>query len=409
MSRAKPNLPLLDLTPSTSKTRDRRRVKYVDGKLMRGNHPYVVVDRPPPVQPVLPLPAAIRAPDPRIGCVLKERFEIVRLLARGGMGSVYVAFDSKNEDEVAVKFLDSKQLESPKDAEARFRAEALVISKLEDARILKALSHGRTEKDELFIVTELLDGVPMSTELEMLDWFDQTRVIRLLIDICWALSKAHAAGVVHRDLKPGNIFLGRGPNGEEMARVLDFGIAKLTRKCVFAHRLRLPLTQTGAVMGTPGYIAPEQLKNETITGQSDLYSLGVLGYECLTGRLPYNAGGLAILAAPLFKNPVPIHEVMTERPIHPALGELIMQMIQKDPLARPHTAKEVRIRLESILDSLVPTKDKPHRPVAPMSKRIYDARRGWMESRKTRGGSWWSFARRFAAFCGAGREPALGR
>ena len=162
-----------------------------------------------------------------LGRVLEERFEIQRLLATGGMGAVFVAFDRRLEQKVAVKVLPSWELDEGADAvQRRFESEARVLARLRDPRILRPITWGRTSDGGLYFVTELLEGTPLDLEIIERGPLEPVRAVRLLLDVCSALGEAHAAGVVHRDVKPGNIFIQRSRSGEEVARLLDFGVAK---------------------------------------------------------------------------------------------------------------------------------------------------------------------------------------
>ncbi len=277
-----------------------------------------------------------------VGQVLEERFVIHRLLACGGMGAVFVADDLRLGQPAAVKVLAVNAPESQLEVlRLRFEAEARILARLRDPRILRPLSWGRTERGDLYIVSELLEGVPLDVELIQRGAMAPQRTARLLIDLCAALGEAHAAGVVHRDIKPGNVFLQRSRSGDEVARLLDFGVAKLLDAGSLAAA-----TQEGMVVGTPSFMAPEQGRGDPVDGRADLYALGVVAYACLTGRVPFEGTAAEVMVAHAVAPPPAFADRAPGVRIDPKLEQLVRWALEKRPDDRPPTAAALRAALE---------------------------------------------------------------
>lgn len=292
-------------------------------------------------------------PESLVGRTLGGQYRVLSVLASGGMGTVYVAEQTNLHRKVAVKVLrpDAQKDES---LVARFRAEAEIISALRHPNTLKLFDYGATEDGVLYLVTALLEGEPLSAALKR-GPLGQERVVHILREVLASLAEAHAMGVVHRDLKPGNIFLER-LGKQELVKVLDFGIAKASpavrieeggeaRELPAEHA---PETQAGTLVGTPAYISPEQAYARPVDARSDIYSLGVVAYQALTGRLPFEGEAVAQLAAhamdppPAFRTLIPVPEV-DER-----LELLVLQMLQKRPEDRPQSAEGLLEQLDAL-------------------------------------------------------------
>ncbi len=289
--------------------------------------------------------------DGLVGEVLLDRYEIRDFLARGGMGAVYVARDmSELKLDVAVKVLDlSDTSVDGADLERRFRHEAEAIARLRSPHILKVQALGRTRDDRLFMVTELLEGQPLnaamiSRQTRRVTPMDPRRVLTIMIATCRALAEAHAVGIVHRDIKPGNIFLATDRAGEENVKVLDFGIAKVTGVDEIGSATSNVPTKTGVAMGTANYMPPEQLDGSAVPN-SDLYSLGCCAYHCLTGRLPFSGDTRAVLASHVAKPPPPFPEHLG---IPSEIEAIVLRLMSKDPDERAADAKSLRAELESL-------------------------------------------------------------
>lgn len=302
---------------------------------------------------VRPGVAGSEGPDPLVGMVLEDRYEVRHLLARGGMGAVYVGHDRRFETAVAVKFLQAVGGDR-RDLERRFEAEAKVLARLHDPRILRPLSWGRTPDGVLFLVSELLQGQTLDDALRGAPGMPVPRLVRVLIDTCRGLSEAHGAGVIHRDLKPANLFLQRSRGGGETTRILDFGIAKITQESQLISGDTSAHTTPGFVVGTVAYMSPEQVRGEAVGPESDIYSLGVVAYRALTGRLPFSGEPHAVMMAHVSERPARFVDVDPELQVDDELETLVMSMLAKTPEARPRSASEVARRLERILVAAEP-------------------------------------------------------
>jgi serine/threonine-protein kinase len=225
--------------------------------------------------------------------VIAGKYRLTALLGRGGMGSVWRAQHLGLDAPVAIKLMDAT-LAASGEGRARFLREAQAAASLRSPHVVQVLDHGFDESThQPFIVMELMEGESLATRLSRLGRLAPRDAARVLNHVARALTRAHASGIVHRDLKPDNVFLVQNED-EEIAKVLDFGIAKSQ-----AHQLgQGAATQTGAVMGTPYYMSPEQIGgSRTVDFRTDLWALGVIACECLTGRRPFDAdtiGGLVL-------------------------------------------------------------------------------------------------------------------
>jgi tetratricopeptide (TPR) repeat protein len=243
--------------------------------------------------------ASIEAiPDPRIGSLIGGRYRVEGVLGRGGMGAVYAAEHVLIKRPVAIKVLHV-DLASSSEVVRRFRNEARAAAAIGHPGIVEALDVGRTDEGLPFLVLERLEGIGLEQELEAQGSLPIARAARIALAIADALAAAHARGIIHRDLKPANVFL-CAPDHERV-KVLDFGISKI-------HLATGPATRTGAMMGTPHYMAPEQWNDAASVGPTaDVWSLGVLLYRAISGELPFEGRTLpSLLAAITTRAPVPI-------------------------------------------------------------------------------------------------------
>jgi len=285
-------------------------------------------------------PSDESADDPLVGTVLDCRYRVSARIGSGGFGTVYRGRQVTVDLEVAIKVLSveaSQNLEMVR----RFENEAKIISQLRHPNTLKLVDFGRAPDRRLYIVTEFLTGSPLDRVLER-GRLDVLRSVRLLGQICESLSEAHGRGIVHRDLKPGNIFVEK-VGDQEVGKVLDFGIAKISHQTT--------MTAAGQVMGTPLYMSPEQCRGDEIDPRSDLYSLGIVAYECLSGSTPFNAPTpLAILLKHLQEPARPLRSLSLDPALNIdlELDELILTMLAKHPDERPASAGVVRETLTDI-------------------------------------------------------------
>ncbi len=267
-----------------------------------------------------------------IGTTVADRYEVVAQIATGGMGVVYKARQKMLDRSVALKVLP-KELSNDPDTERRFFNEARAISQLRHPHIVTLFDFGRTVDRKLFIAMEYVNGEPLAVHIENRPLPVDT-AIRIADQILDALSEAHRAGIVHRDIKPDNVMLEvRG--GRLFVRLLDFGIAKSDFDTA-------RLTKTGIVFGTPEYISPEQVLGKPSDHRADLYAVGLVLFEMLSGHRPYGGSGTAI-AYKHGHDPVP--SLLKKFPgldVPPTLDALIYRLMAKDPADRPGTADDVR-------------------------------------------------------------------
>jgi serine/threonine protein kinase len=223
--------------------------------------------------------------DPYIGQeILNGQFKILQRIGTGGMGSVYKASQPEMNRMVAVKILHTK-LTDRKDLASRFRREARALSHLSHPNTVKVMMYGELDNGALYIVMEYLEGRNLHQIIKREGPMPLERAIPVLLQVCGALQEAHELGIVHRDIKPENIFLTKSAGMEDFAKVLDFGLAKVTERELRPGSIML--TQEGMVFGTPEFMSPEQAQGLVLDARSDIYSLAVILYEALTGKLPF--------------------------------------------------------------------------------------------------------------------------
>lgn len=216
-----------------------------------------------------------------------RKYDIVRVIGRGGMGMVYEGVNSTIGKRVAMKFVDA-ELAKNTESVARFQREAEAASAVESAHIVQIFDSGISEDGLPFIVMELLQGEDLGHRIERSGRLELAETLHIVAQILRGLRRAHEAGIVHRDLKPDNIFLVDRDDDPSFAKILDFGISKVQRSSGVPTST---LTRQGTVLGTPFYMSPEQAQAlAEIDGRTDLWSVGAIMYECLTGRTPHPGG-----------------------------------------------------------------------------------------------------------------------
>jgi serine/threonine protein kinase/tetratricopeptide (TPR) repeat protein len=268
----------------------------------------------------------------RPGDVVESRFDIEDVAGSGGMGTVYRAVDRTTATPVAFKVLRSTSL----DAAQRFAREVRVLSGLRHPGIVRYIADGRTHEGEMWLAMEWLDGEPLSARIAR-QGLTPAEAVDVVRRIAEALGAAHDKGVIHRDLKPSNLFLVGGDL--ERVKVLDFGVARVSDASA---------TRTGVMVGTPGYMAPEQARGDRNVGaRSDVFALGCLLFECLTGKPPFVGDNvMAVLAKILLEDAPRVGVVRAD--IHEALDDLVARTLSKNPDDRPRDGMELAAQLAGL-------------------------------------------------------------
>jgi eukaryotic-like serine/threonine-protein kinase len=256
------------------------------------------------------------------------RYELLAPLGQGGMGVVYKARDRELDDVVAVKLVRTDVVAIDPSAIERFKDEVRLARRISHRNV--ARTHDFGETDGLYYVTmEFVAGTPLKDLIQARKRLPVSATVSVGKQLCRALEAAHEQGIIHRDIKPQNIMVG----ADGLVKVMDFGIARPVER-------EKAMTQTGLVIGTPDYMAPEQLLGEPLDPRADLYSAGVVLYECLTGRRPHEAdSAMALVGVKLAQEPVPLHEVAPDVPL--ALSRVIMRVLARNRDDRPATAAQL--------------------------------------------------------------------
>lgn len=278
--------------------------------------------------------------DTLIGRVLDERYEIRAPLGKGGMGTVYRGWQLSVDREVAIKVIHPK-LSNDRSAVKRFLREARLASRLSQPNIVNVYDFGQSA-GVLYLVMELLRGHTLASELGKGRRLNAKRTVTIAAQLCDALEAAHAQGIVHRDLKPSNIVILDDPPGRDLIKVLDFGLAKS-----LIQDSGSLVTNTDALLGTPLYMAPEQIEGRESDQRADLYSLGCMMYEMLTGRPPFvDTAVSAVLARHMSDTPgaLPAH-------VPPKLTAVVMKLLEKKVEDRVQSAGEVRKVLDDVREA----------------------------------------------------------
>ncbi|MBK8218200.1 MAG: serine/threonine protein kinase [Myxococcales bacterium] len=282
-----------------------------------------------------------RIPDPRIGTTIADRYLVGQVIGEGGMATVYEATNKVTGKTVAVKVMNPLLASDPVVRE-RFRREAKNAQKLTHPNIIEIFDQGDTEDGTAFIAMERLHGAPLSATIGART-MTLRRALHIMVQCARGIARAHDLDVIHRDIKPDNIFLCHREDGSDLVKLLDFGIARSR------HDSRL--TGQGELFGTPQYMAPERIKSSDTGPSADLYAFGVVFYELLTGELPFDAPDIAtffvkhlrdIPGKPSAKNP----EVPEE------LDALVLSMLAKEPDQRPVDGHRIQSILLGILEKL---------------------------------------------------------
>ena len=267
-------------------------------------------------------------PESYLGRMVAGRYLIKSVLGAGGMGAVFVAEQQPLGREVALKIIKRALADDP-DVVQRFEIEARTVSQISHANIITIFDFGHDDDGTLFLAMELIQGDSLRDLLIADGHMEWSRTLPIVSDVCRALGEAHRAGIIHRDLKPDNVMLVDKSGEREFAKVLDFGVAKLLEK----EGTRL--TSTGVLVGTPGYISPEQMNGVINDPRSDLYALGVMWYEMLSGLSPFqDTTPMRLALKHMTERPPPLLERVPGFGIPEEVARLVMRLLEKEPEAR---------------------------------------------------------------------------
>ena len=295
------------------------------------------------------------APDTLAGQVIDGRFRIISKLGAGGMGTVYLAHQESVERKVAIKVMSGTADQA---SIQRFFREARSTSALRSVHTVVVHDFGKTSAGQLYLAMELLEGTGLDCLLSRQRALPWPRALHIAAQVAESLAEAHDKGLVHRDLKPSNVFLVPMGDDPDFVKVLDFGIAK-----VASEGLTTEITQKGSVLGTPTYMSPEQARSDDIDGRSDLYALGVLLYQLISGRPPFAGDTPLATILKHVEDDVPPFDVPgAPPPVAQEIRELVLSLLEKDPDRRVQSARLARRRLLAILGTHGPAAHHPATP-----------------------------------------------
>jgi len=281
--------------------------------------------------------------DPLVGTIIDGRYRIDAKIAVGGFGAIYRATNVTTNDTLALKILHPHFASDP-NLSARFRREATALTSLRDAHTIRTYELGETNDGTLYIAMELLEGESLQDRFRArgpLPWRD---VMRFVSAACSSLLEAHSLGIVHRDLKPANIYL----VADGCVKVLDFGIAKIQHGSYIDDGSEL--TRVGQAIGTLEYMSPEQLVGGEVDGRTDIFTLGVVAYEMITGRRPFcDATGPTSLVTALLTAVAPPPSTLLPAHVPPELDAIIMQCLERDAPARFVDVEQLALAISRML------------------------------------------------------------
>lgn len=284
--------------------------------------------------------------DPLIGVLVAGRYRILELLGRGGMGVVYKAEHASIGKLMALKLLTG-ELTRDLDHVKRFRREAMMASQLSHPNTVQVFDFGGGD-GLTYLAMEYLRGIDLGRVIEKEGALGPVRTAKLIIQVCSSLIEAHEKDIVHRDLKPENIMIMASPTGDDVVKVLDFGLAKLRESRELAA-----VTMRGAIVGTPYYMSPEQAQGEGVDQRTDVYALGAVMHVCLTGVPVFDAPSpIGVLGKQLAEEPRSILERFPELQVPASFDQIILRCLRKDPDQRFRTARELQSALISAFEGL---------------------------------------------------------
>ena len=279
-----------------------------------------------------------------VGQVLSKKYYVLSLLGQGGMNLVYKAKDLQTNKIVAVKALRTDGL-SDQSVVTRFQREVQVLNRLNHPRIVGVHDYGTSKRGQPFFVMDYLEGKSLNQVLRKDGRLSVERFQDVFVQVAAAIQHAHKHGAIHRDLKPGNIMLVKLGNTEDYVKIVDFGIAKLVEEAS-------KLTRMGEVWGSPIYMSPEQATGINTDERTDIYSLGIVMYEALTGEVPFlGKNYVETLSKQISEPPLPFDELCPEFPIPRVFERIIFKALEKAPEARYQTMTELKHELERALSA----------------------------------------------------------
>jgi serine/threonine protein kinase len=311
-----------------------------------------------------------KAPKGLLGQTIDQRYRVEALLGEGGMGLVYRVTHTRLNKPLAIKVLRRENTGDP-EVVARFRREAESASAIGNQHIIDINDFGTLIDGSTYFVMECLEGVDLIDAIDVAQRMPEERAIHIALQLCQALGAAHDAGIVHRDLKPENVFLIKRNETADFVKVLDFGIAKVANG-------PKRLTRAGEVLGTPHYMSPEQCEGDNVDHRTDIYALGVLLYEMVTGHVPHDADTMmGILTKHMYEDPIPPKLRVPQ--ISSQLEQVIMRCLEKKPEQRYQTMREIGDDLQRVHtgrqpvgpDTVTLTPTRPPRPERPRVLPVY--------------------------------------
>jgi serine/threonine protein kinase len=280
---------------------------------------------------------------------LGKQLKITERIGKGGMGSVYRALDVESDRPVAVKVMH-EHLKNDSPSVSRFQQEARAVISLSHENLVKALACGTAEDGAPYLVMEFVEGESLDRILKKETYIEAADAVEIFLQVCSALTHAHQSGIIHRDLKPGNIIITKDDKGKQSAKLVDFGIAKIRS---LSERETSNLTKTGDVFGSPHYMSPEQCLGFDLDSRSDIYSLGCVLYECVSGKPPFEGHNPVQLIAKHLSSEVPtlrICDTSKGLKFNRGLENVISRCLEKEPTDRYFSAELVAADLRALLD-----------------------------------------------------------
>ena len=287
------------------------------------------------------------------GDLIAERYRVVKLLGEGGMGAVYLTEHIHMRKTVALKVLHA-DVQSHPELVARFEREAVAAAHVNHPNVTAATDFGRLPDGSFFLVLEYVDGRSLRAELEH-GPLAPPRAVSIARGVAAGLTAAHAQGIVHRDLKPENIMLVDRDGDPDFVKVLDFGIAKIDPfKPAGRDSGTQPLTRIGSVFGTPDYMSPEQALGQDVDLRTDLYAVGIILFEMLTGECPFRGGAVTVLRERVLAETAPAMPGEVAARVDPRIQGLVGKLLMRSADARFQTAAELEASLDDVARTLAP-------------------------------------------------------